>query len=149
MSITDELLVWWARKFPVMDSELHKEFASIADRIDEKHESVCCEIADKFDGWVMPPKDADGETIHLQDRVRWDNGTFDVHELSVTADGWTTWDDRHGYTVRVDQCHHVHEQTVEDVLEKFVERWMETHHDDIPALKAEYAAKLRLAGEDA
>jgi len=35
--------------------------------------------------------------------------------------------------------------TVESVLEEFVARWMETHHDDIPALKAEYAAKLRLA----
>lgn len=38
--------------------------------------------------------------------------------------------------------------TVEDVLEEFVARWMETHHDDIPALKAEYAAKLALRGDE-
>jgi hypothetical protein len=42
---------------------------------------------------------------------------------------------------------HYHEPTVEDVLEEFVERWMETHHDDIPALKAEFAAKLKLASD--
>jgi hypothetical protein len=44
---------------------------------------------------------------------------------------------------------HHHEPTVEDVLDEFVARWMDTHHDDLPALKAEYAAKLRLAGDDA
>ena len=104
-------------------------------------------IEREVEDMVRLPVDADDEPIHVGDVMEWDNGTFTVHELKVTEDGWTTWDEQHGYTVHTDETHH-HAPTVEDVLEEFVARWMETHHDDIPALKAEYAAKLRLAGDE-
>lgn len=45
-----------------------------------------------------------------------------------------------------DVTHH-HEPTVEDVLREFVERWHDTHHDDIPALFSEYAAKLMMRSD--
>ena len=66
--------------------------------------------------FTLLPKDADGQTIHLQDRMSWDNGTFDVHELNLTADGWTTWDELHGYTVHADQCHHVKPDSWERII---------------------------------
>ena len=74
------------------------------------------ELAEAARGCIPLPKDAEGETIHLQDRMSWDNGTFNVHELNLTADGWTTWDERHGYTVRADQCHHVTPDSWERII---------------------------------
>lgn len=147
MSITDELRKFAWKECP---SKFLERVIGIADDIDAA-------LADH----IPLPKDADGKTIHLQDRMMWDNGTFNVHELNLTAAGWTTWDELHGYTVRADQCRHYHEQTVEDVLRNVVtlcrNTWKEESAfyfydvDDVMESGniAEYAAKLRLAGEDA
>lgn len=97
------------------------------------------------------PLDADGMPIHVGDVMEWPDGkTFEVvgigdgtlYYLETLDDGtvgieWTST-----------ECKRHNAPTVEDVLEEFVARWMETHHDDIPALKAEYAAKLALRGDE-
>ena len=108
-----------------------KELLALADRIDRE--------------LVELPKDADGEYIHIGDVMEWDNGTFTVHELKVTEDGWTTWDEQHGYTVHTDETHH-HEPTVEDVLREFA------YGLGVPVADSYVAAaatKLRLVGENA
>lgn len=91
------------------------------------------------------PLDADGEPIHVGDVMEWDNGTFTVHELKVTEDGWTTWDEQHGYTVHADECRHHHAPTVEDVMVEFATDWESAQDgEDKTAVLMEYAAKLQL-----
>ena len=136
--ITDEL-----REFSRgwRDRRCHVELDTIADNIDAA-----------LDDYVALPKDADGVTIHLQDRMSWDNGTFNVHELNLTADGWTTWDELHGYTVHADQCHHVTPDSWERIIEDAAKNiypngafnpcWDEVRDSLVERCK-------RLAGEDA
>ena len=106
------------------------------------------------------PVDADGVPIHVGDVMdeQLPFGGYaapapvDTMELSRGAGGYwwmVRLDSESGAFINPKLLRHHHAPTVEDVLEEFVARWMETHHDDIPALKAEYAARLRLAGEDA
>ena len=114
------------------------------------------EVADHY---VALPVDADGVPIHVGDMVdeQLPFGGYaapapvDTMELSRGAGGYgwmVRLDSESGAFINPKLLRHHHTPTVEDVLEEFVARWMETHHDDIPALKAEYAARLRLAGED-
>lgn len=99
------------------------------------------------------PEDADGVPIHVGDLLEWSDGTtFEVlgigeNTLYYYDDGadtleWTSID-----------CKHHHTTTVEDVLAEFAERWHDAKRGemtfDYDELIAEYAAKLRLAGEDA
>ncbi|MBQ6454088.1 MAG: hypothetical protein IJJ14_07005 [Coriobacteriales bacterium] len=110
------------------------------------------EVADM----VPLPVDADGEPVHIGDVMEWCNGFFTVHELKLTEDGWQTWDSEHGYTAHADECiRHHHAPTVEDVLQEFTDEvWNRccegaTASDSgIDELVAEYAAKLRLAGDE-
>ena len=159
MIITYELRAW-AREHRVLVGGLGLE--EIADRIDQQHERALAEQRESLTvdmkpmtdesmaehGWVKLPKDADGEPIHLQDRMSWDNGTFNVHELNLTADGWTTWDELHGYTVRADQCHHVQPDSWERIIEDagkanlLSSEWGNVQADLVERCK-------RLAGEDA
>ena len=96
----------------------------------------------------------------LGDRMEWANGTFTIHELKFTEGGCTTWDSERGYTVHADECHH-HKPTVEDVLREFAEKMNENmglYTGEVidadewrsadSATIAEYAAKLRLAGDE-
>lgn len=104
-------------------------------------------------GWIQLPKDADGVTIHLQDRMSWDNGMFNVHELNLTADGWTTWDELHGYTVRADQCHHAKPDSWERIIEDVRRRTSDYYCNQIPCDFRKMADEMverckRLAGED-
>ena len=130
------------------EADAYAEMESFHDRLcraSERREDVTLWGVD-----YMPlPLDADGVPIHVGDVMEWDNGTFTVHELKVTEDGWTTWDEQHGYTVHVDVCHH-HAPTVEDVLrEMLVQAVGYSDANTTVALNtiAEYAAKLRLAGD--
>lgn len=142
MSITEELREYassLAMKAGASTTEVKGALEEIADRINEALKSY----------YIPLPKDADGVPIRVYDRVvDWDTPRIVV---AVSADSICLagyeFDSYYRMGVAMNYRHY-HEPTVEDVLEKFVERWMETHHDDIPALKAEYAAKLRLAGED-
>ncbi len=167
--ITDELRAWWVRKYPVMDKELHREFTTIVDRIDEEHERQCAEswmrghdawaAIDRSDemaehGWVRLPKDADGEPIRVGDELAgygYPNGgaycKAIVGEWGILAgeqdcnyQRWLLWS--------VDAVRHYHAPTVEDVLTKFGIDWEhEDNCEDRAALLKEYAAKLRLAGD--
>ena len=140
MSITDELreyaLGWDER------NRVRRDLEHIADRIDAA-----------LEGCIELPKDADGETIHLQDRMSWDNGMFNVHELNLTADGWTTWDELHGYTVRADQCHHVQPDSWERIINELAERVLRSRDQwglDASEVKAEFVERCkRLAEVDA
>ena len=99
----------------------------------------------------MPcPLDADGVPIHVGDVMEWDNGTFTVHELKVTEDGWTTWDEQHGYTVHADECRHHNAPTVEDVLREFAAKLCIRYGFPTATEEtfAEYAAKLTLRGDE-
>ena len=167
MSITKELRRYAARldeqaaaKSEHGFSPVALEINRIADRIDQEHEAEVFDLLREHDEWVHDrdanyiqlPKDADGETIHLGDRVSWDNGTFNVHELNLTADGWTTWDELHGYTVHADQCHHVTPDSWERIIEDAAKNiypngafnpcWDEVRDSLVERCK-------RLAGEDA
>ena len=130
MKISDELRRW-------------------CDKIDHKREGFwnLRELADRIDSEMVElPKDADGVPIHVGDVMEWDNGTFTVHELKVTEDGWTTWDEQHGYTVHTDETHH-HEPTVEDALIKMLEKavgYSDAHTTVALNAIAECAAKLQL-----
>ena len=108
------------------------------DEIDE----IVDEIESEVEDMVPLPVDADGVPIHVGDVMEWDNGTFTVHELKVTEDGWTTWDEQHGYTVHADECRHHHAPTVEDVLREFAYGLGVPVADSYVAATA---AKLRLA----
>ena len=93
------------------------------------------------------PVDADDVPIHAGDVLNGYGKTIDVVELRIGRSGWVIVSrDGNAYADCAAFTHHA--PTVEDVLEEFVARWMETHHDDIPALKAEYAAKLTLRGDE-
>ena len=107
-------------------------------------------------GWVKLPKDADGETWHLGDMVCADGVTastvFGVgeNELFIRDSEYDL-----GWCV-ADKNRHYHEPTVEDVLREFSDAILEwagksgsvaevgTWSD----VAAEYAAKLRLAGDE-
>lgn len=116
----------------------------LADRID-------AEVAESY---VALPLDSDGKPIHIGDSIEIIGGEYGTAvaielcedggwNVSMRPAGWDT-----PTLFAAESVRHYHPPTVEDVLEQFVARWMDTHHDDLPALKAEYAAKLRLAGED-
>lgn len=170
MSITEELRTE-ARGFGeyLYTSEQAQRFLGIADRIDAEHERRCNEqyacgaedgisasieaLVIQTHGFIELPKDADGEYIHLGDVMEWCNGSFTVHELKLTEDGWQTWDSEHGYTVHADECiRHHHAPTVEDVLREFAMRTDEIPNDasgiePFKALVADFAKRLRLAGD--
>ena len=135
MSITEELRKFAWKECP---SKFLERVIGIADDIDAA-------LADH----IQLPKDADGETIHLQDRMMWDNGTFVVHELDLTADGWTTWDELHGYTVRADQCHHVQPDSWERIIRDAQGDGILNQIDGRPSdFEALVERCKRLAGED-
>ena len=107
------------------------------------------EVADM----VRLPVDADGVTIHAGDMLDGYGKTIEVVELRHGRSGWVLISrDGNGYADCAAFSHH-HAPTVEDVLREFyvyAERGKEHHREDVDdAVLAEYAARLRLAGEDA
>lgn len=100
-------------------------------------------VVERDERYIALPLDADG--------VPWYRGSMVVVPEDPESRVYTVWiagdntliTDDHLFIYDANKLRHYHAQTVEDILDEFVERWMETHHDDIPALKAEYAAKLR------
>lgn len=161
VSITDELMEWWVRKFPVMDKELHKEFAAIAMRIDVAHrsalEKLAAQLDESEDGWVRLPVDADGVPIKIGDYMHCDETGSDFpcrgYCCSVGKDGERRWTVECSYDtysgtseyVSARRCHHYHEPTVEDVLREFAREIDADAYGITDAKVAEFAAKLRLA----
>ena len=158
--ITDELREWAEGDTLRAGMSLRTardQVLAIADRIDTAHEHGMEERADRYSElraktnncYIELPKDADGEYIHLGDRLEHINGEFTVNDMTVSIDGlWRAWDGENGYTVLLVTCHH-HTPTVEDALREFIDRWIKGSRDEEPDLFAEYAAKLRLVGDDA
>ena len=163
MSITEELREFaWAE----CPSKHIERIIGIADRIDQQHEECagfCRRLEDAASkgeeatlfgtDYVPLPKDADGETIHLGDEL--EEGK--VARIVLTDSDWEPSvyvyklpNVMHEYFCN--EISHYHEPTVEDVLREFAERVCDSGHQwglDAADTIAEYAAKLRLAGEDA
>ena len=96
------------------------------------------------------PVDADGVPIHVGDVMEWpDHSTAEVVGIGdgtffYVEDG----EDAAEWSCASDNIHH-HAPTVEDVLREFFSRYVTTKpKEEDDAIIAEYAARLRLAGED-
>lgn len=177
--ITDELRerIEAVRRVSGLD---FKRLTAIADRIDAAHEDAVQHehmtaydagydegyasaddwLADNEDemskhGWVKLPVDADGEPIHVGDKLQdgW-------HEPNRGEVEWLILD-RHGWWLRFKSgCerfyahefhewrHHHKQPTVEDVLCELLDK-VDDDRAGQAEIIAEYAAKLRLAGSDA
>jgi hypothetical protein len=177
MSITDELREWWVRKFPIMDKELNKDFTAIADRIDAEHQKALDEwkaehgqmwlkgyaechaellegnetLASDLErcGWIRLPLDADGEYICAGDVLDGYGKTIEVVELRHGRGGWVLISrDGNGYADTFAFTHH-HEPTVVDTLVEFALACEDAGNSgpEVKRLAAEFAAKLRLAGD--
>lgn len=150
MSITTELREWVKSLYTPNSAQVKDEALRIADRIDEKHESMCCEIADKFDGWVMPPKDADGDSIHLGDVLEWQGASFTVEVLDLDEDGW--WTRQDGFSVKCSEARHAQPDTWEAIVEAAVDYGDKRLFTGTKGDKANIAELVerckRLAGED-
>ena len=103
---------------------------------------------------ILLPKDADGATIRVGERVQpigSDPGI--VSHMSLADDGWRVYvkyDGGNGTASgNPEYIRHYHAPTVEDVLREFAESVRDQNADFTALLVDEYAAKLRLAGEDA
>jgi hypothetical protein len=93
------------------------------------------------------PVDANGEPIHVGDKMRWRDGeTFEVNAISSTTLYY--YDETSGrmeWTQAADKYHY-HKPTVEDVLREFscVLMGKREFDGDVTEAVAEYAKKLRL-----
>lgn len=128
-------------------------FAS-ADDLIAQHEDAMAEH-----GWVRLPVDEDGDVLHIGELV--DEmlpfggyaapAPIDTMELSRGASGYR-WmvklDAENSAFISPKLLRHYHAPTVEDVLREFADAMSNTHPVDVPARIAEYAAKLRLAGDE-
>lgn len=156
MNITDELRKWAGqhKDWHLFDIQLN----AIADRIDRVHDHTVMSVMndalyhanDKSMaelGWVRLPKDADGEYIHSGDVLDGYGKTIEVVEMRHGRSGWVLISrDGNGYADTFAFAHH--KQTVEDVLREFGDWYAHTKGGcDEDGIIAEYAAKLRLAGD--
>ena len=104
-------------------------------------------VADRDANWVTLPLAADGEAIHIGDVMESDDGeTFKVCRLQLFDSGWAI----DGGKFTQGEIRHHHAPTVEDVLREFADRVCNSGHQwglDADTTIAEYAARLRLAGD--
>lgn len=161
MSITDELREWIERRRDLtLSIDKADCLTAIADRIDAEHERECKEqyacgvehgIGASIEasmiqehGFIELPKDADGEYIHIGD-------VMDKGKVTCIRDCGKGWEVilNSLYTYDAPSMHH-HEPTVEDVLREFAAKLIERGELTNGGAQtiAEYAKKLRLAGED-
>lgn len=101
--------------------------------------------------YMMLPKDADGVPVHVGD---WITGRWDAKAkvVAVTSDDVYWWEPDGCHWCHAFEVRHYHAPTVEDVLDGFASAYDLIDGDDEGHQKyldliAEYAAKLRLAGE--
>ena len=165
-SITDELRAV-AAKTECANGRCEKlyrgDLDNIADRIDTEHERECREqyatgvehgIGASIDasviqthGYIELPKDADGEYIRVGDELDGYGKTIEVVELRIGRSGWVIVS-RYGnaYADTYAFAHHK-PPTVEDVLEKMLERavgYSDAHTTVALNTIAEYASKFQL-----
>ena len=156
MSITDELRDYFGKSKGMFTDHV----LAIADRIDAEHEAALLNVhTDLMDasGWVRLPKDADGEYIHIGDKLV-DKDDKLVKQAIVKCilyneEGCAVSDiDPHGCWYDTSLLRHYHAPTVEDVLREFANECLTyatcvDDHEVTDAIEL-YAAKLRLAGGD-
>jgi len=155
MSITDELRK--CMKGSTLSSWTVEHLTAIADRIDAEHEKACDDAwnngyeadylgiekwltehpqAMELHGWVRLPKDADGEYIHMGDRM--ENGEM-VARIVLTDGSWeptihtaATPNQLHEY-----YCHDIRHHHHPDTWERIIEDALDGYHDtDFDALVA-------------
>lgn len=108
-------------------------------------------IEREVDDMVPLPVDADGVPIHVGDVMELDSGAVEEVESMhyYGSGGWTTTT-THNATAMPSIIRHHHAPTVDDVLREFAAE-VETAGGvmELPdAALAEYAARLRLAGDE-
>lgn len=154
MSIADEL-----REYATND-KLHylSDYLAIADRIDAEHEAMLADVRKTvYQGLIELPKDADGEYIRIGDVMEWVDIDGEVKVTctveAVGVDCFFVWDNASGRFAQkcASAYRHHYAPTVEDVLTEFAAKLIERSGLTNGAAQtiAEYAAKLRLAEEDA
>lgn len=172
MKITDELREC-AGSFRLFNSGVQETLYAIADRIDEKHERTFRNLTDALhkqedatrelaEKSVLLPVDADGEVIHIGDRVENNERVVRI----VLTDGScepSVYVEKLPNVLHECFCNeisHYHEPTVEDVLRECCYKYHSLLIDDMndainrverdyiapDEIIAEYAAKLKLAG---
>lgn len=161
VSITDEL-----RNFAASEASDYDDWVdgiiAIVDNIDAAHRSALGEtvaaayaegvesvpIAVDENAWVRLPVDADGVPIHVGDVLT--HGT--VACIRLTTKGWEIVVGYNGGSGMFNpSAMHHRAPTVEDVLGEFADRVCNSGHQwglDAADTIAEFAAKLRLAGEE-
>lgn len=120
--------------------------------------------AEEWDYWesthIELPKDANGEPIHIGDKVTCGRSVWEVTGFRLTGGFWgiccTIFNDQGGIGTNVyppSDLHHYHTPTVEDVLREFADEvYADTENEirDRDFLCAKYAKRLKLAeSEDA
>ena len=173
MSITDELREW-AHGFNGPWRRNEEMLLNIADRIDERVKNIrfnehhkgyqdgimdgCshydpehteCMVSEE-NAYIKLPVDADGEVIHIGDRVE---NNERVVRIVLTDGSWepSVYVEKLPNVLHEYSCNeisHYHEPTVDDVLREFGDWYAHTKGGcDEDGIIAEYAAKLRLAGD--
>lgn len=98
-------------------------------------------------GLVTGPLDADGELWHSGDMS--DSNWGVIESIAFENGRWlVSGHDMSAPWIPADSIRHHHEPTVEDVLREFADAMSETHPMDVPACIAEYAQRIRLAGDE-
>lgn len=165
MSITDELREYAGSFYLFRYKDVREKLDAIADRIDAEHDAAlsrkfvdsvlygtkfvtmpASELAERY---IELPKDADGETIHTGDLMVYADSTDDPFEVIGIGNGTLYYVDDDGIQwTLADTKRHYHEPTVEDVLQDLLDEAVNFHSlEEEREAVAEYAAKLRLAGE--
>lgn len=131
-------------------SYAHQRLFDGSEKYDQHILFLADQIEEEMANYVELPKDADGETIHIGDRVE-DNER--VARIVLTDGSWepSVYIEKLPNVLHEYFCNeisHYHKPTVEDVLEEFFGKANLPDGTQTRAeLIAEYAPKLRLAGE--
>lgn len=165
MSITDELREYVIRvhRNGWFDRRVCDDLLEITDRIDAEHERMYEALTIGMEpmteenmarnGWVKLPVDADGEYIHIGDRME---NNERVARIVLTDESWepSVYLEKLPNVLHEYFCNeisHYHAPTVEDVLREFAEKITDSQipnvHPTYEEAIAEYASKLRLAGD--
>jgi len=146
---TDVVIADACKVFGVDNCKSHSElFCAMADAIDAEYQKVIREIDDTS---VLLPVDADGEVIHLGDRLE---NNERVVRIVLTDGSWepSVYVEKAPCLLEEYFCNevsHYHKPSVEDVLREFVS---EFNRDDTELCDEEiiekFAVKLRLAEDE-
>lgn len=163
MSITDELRHKVAN-YPFRDSRDFALFEVIADHIDIAHEHAIGYVDDRDpetmaqNGWAKLPVDANGEYIHIGDRVE---NNERVVRIVLTDGSWepSVYTEKTPNVLQEYFCNevsHYRKPTVEDLLFSYGQACIRTSNEAetdaekqtmLARLREDYATKLRLAGD--